>query len=72
MPNSVLITFGVECMLIIVTTLLLSQPEFIFKSATIRIQSMAKWGGVFLLCLTFCWSIVLGIILSVNGLSLRI
>jgi len=72
MPNTVILAFSVEMALIALTSLMLIQPKFIFRQKTGKLKSFFKWGGLVFLCLTFCWSIVVGIVLSMNDLSLRI
>ena len=54
------------------TAVLIVQPQAIFRTASPRIQSIAFGAGMVSLCLTFCWSVVLGILLNLNGISIKI
>jgi hypothetical protein len=69
MPNTLIFSLGVELALIIATTLLLIPPKAVFRVKLDRIRPGLRWGGIVFLCLTFCWSIVVGIVLSMNHLS---
>lgn len=71
MPNSVMVAFSLESVLILVTTLALTQPKFFFRANSPRLQSLVNWVGMFLLCVTFCWSVVLGIVLSMNDVVIQ-
>ena len=72
MPNTVLIVLGIEALLMTVTTVFLTQPAVFFGSGPSRKVNLARWGGFFFLCVTFCWSVVVGIVMSVNELSFRL
>ncbi len=72
MPSSVIFVLGIEMAFIFLTTLFLIQPRMIFKKVPLPIQLLFKWCGMFFLGLTFCWSIVVGVVLSMNNLSLHI
>jgi hypothetical protein len=71
MPNSVLVAFGLESVFIFITTLALTQPKFLFRMTSPALQNLVNWVGMFLLCATFCWSVVLGIVLSMNDITLQ-
>lgn len=70
MPKQVLFTFLIETVLILATTLLLAQPEMVFSGQAKRVRSLAKAGGLILLCLTFCWSVVLGAVITLYSAPL--
>jgi len=72
MPNSLAIGSGVELGLILVTSLLLAQPKWLFRSGAGKLAKKARWGGVFFLGLTFFWSVILGVILSMNNITIKI
>ncbi len=72
MPHSVLIVLGIESVLVFMTAFFLVQPDVLFRLASQKIRTVVRWSGMLLLCLTFCWSVIVGIILSLNGLSLKI
>lgn len=72
MSQSVVLVSMIEVALITLTTLLLIQPKSMFPSPSPTFKSIANWCGMFLLCVTFCWSVVVGIILSLNDFILRV
>ena len=72
MPKPLLFVMLIEIALVLLTTLLLIQPKGIFRAISGRTQTIAHWGGMFLLGLTFCWSIVFGVILSMNEITFRL
>ena len=72
MPQSVVYTMGIEFGLILITTVILSKPTFLIRMFKARFKTAATWGGAILVLATFCWSMVLGIVLTMNNLSLRI
>jgi len=65
---AVLIQLG----LIVVTSILLAQPAMMFPAGSERMRSFMKAGGWLFLCVTFCWSVVVGCLLSLDVLILRI
>jgi integral membrane sensor domain MASE1 len=72
MPHSVIFVLMVEIILIVFTTILMAQPKKVFPSKSEKLRSFAHWVGMLLLCLTFCWSIVLGIVLATNDMIISI
>ena len=72
MHRSVVWVLLVEITLILFTIILLLRPPFLFKSESSRSKTLAQVGGLFFLLITFLWSIVVGMILVVNPLSLKI
>jgi hypothetical protein len=60
----------IELALIALTLLLLIQPARLFKPNALKFRKAANWTGLILLCLTFCWSVVVGIVLTMNGFTL--
>ena len=72
MPKQVLFSMIVEAGMILLTTFMLTQPALVFGKRSESVRSMARAGGLFLLCLTFCWSVVLGCTLTINALTIRI
>ena len=49
--------------------------EGVFVAASFALLSISgakafyRWAGTVLLCLTFCWSVILGCVLALNGLT---
>lgn len=58
----------IEFVMVTVTAIFLVQPEFIFSAQSESFRRHVSWFGVFLLGLTFCWSVILGITFGLNGL----
>ena len=72
MPNNLILVLAVELALIVLTTLFLFQPKSLFGIKLDRMKMTFRWGGLLLLCVTFFWSIIIGIILSMNNLTIRL
>ena len=72
MSSILILAVFLECLLILMTAVLIVQPQAIFRTASPRIQSIAFGAGMVSLCLTFCWSVVLGILLNLNGITIKI
>lgn len=72
MPQMVVLGCLVEAALILVTCLLLTQPDFLFRNRAERARRVLKWVGIISLCLTFCWSVVVGVFLSMNEMTIRL
>jgi hypothetical protein len=71
MPNSLFVFLTGEGFLIGLTTVLLAQPRFIFKSTPKPFQSWAFLSGWVILVILFFWSILLGKILSNYEISIH-
>lgn len=67
MPQQILVVFFIECALIFTSTLLLAQPGVLFGHLTEKMRSVYRAGGWVFLCLTFCWSVVLGSVLTLHS-----
>lgn len=72
MPSTVIFSLAIELALILLTLLLLIQPKAFFRKKHDKPYTLLHWVGIVLLCLTFCWSVIVGIVLSMNELSFRI
>ena len=72
MPSILILAVLVELVLVVLTSVFLTQPKLIFKAGPSRAQSLAYGAGVICFCLTFCWSVVLGILFHLNGLSIKV
>ncbi len=72
MPRYVALAFMVEFFMILLTCTLLMQPRSMFGAVSQRMSSAVMAGGFVLLCLTFCWSVILGAVLALNDMTLRI
>ena len=54
----------VESLLIMITTLLVAQPQKIFEDRSAGVKKFAFFLGCFCLLITFIWSVALGITIS--------
>jgi len=71
-PNYVLYAAIIEIALLLLTTVLLVQPKFLMDLQSVRIRKIAFSGGMALLGVTFCWSFILGSLLTVFRFHLRL
>lgn len=72
MPGRIGFILLTEVILVLLTTLLLAQPRFAFRAPSEIVRQAASWAGMLLLCATFCWSIIVGIALTMNGFILSL
>jgi hypothetical protein len=72
MPSSVIFTLLVELAFISLTAYLLTRPKKMIQGQTLSVPSFFQWTGMFFLCVTFCWSVVFGIVLAMNDLFFQI
>ena len=80
MSKPVMYALAVEMVLLLATFLSLVQPEWLARSAPAKNEKgePSLWLrfvgslGVIFLSLTFCWSVVLGAVLVLNGYRLQI
>jgi hypothetical protein len=70
-PKQLAIAFAVEFFMILLSTILLTQPRSMFREPSPRVALAITSSGLVLLSLTFCWSIIFGVVLAMNGLELR-
>lgn len=70
MTEQVILAKAIEIILMVMTSILLIQPKVIFRVSKPR--PVFTWGGMLLLCITFCWSVVFGAILFMNDLTIKI
>lgn len=72
MPNQVVFAMAVETAMIIVTLLLLNQPNIFLPFRSPRVQTALRAGGLIMLSLTFCWSVILGCVITLHQMTFRI
>ncbi len=72
MPKQVLFALSIESILLAMTILFLVQPLSLTRFGTPNRARVFRMGGMVLLCLTFCWSVVFGCILALNEMTLRL
>ena len=68
----VLFATSVEGFLVVLSCLLVVQPESVFGRRSRGVRLAASYAGWIALCLTFCWSVIFGCVLVLNDLTLRI
>jgi len=72
LPKEFFFVALIESALVAATTLLLSQPEFVFDGQSSRFRGLARAGGWICLCLLFCWSVILGGVLAIHQMPLPV
>lgn len=72
MQTNVALAFAVNFVLILGTLLMLVQPEFVFRGFRDKSRFLVRTAGMFMLCLTFCWSFVLGCLITIVRLQISI
>lgn len=77
MPRPILLATIVEILLIVGAIVFMVQPVWIVGRAIERgdkpvLKTVFNGIGIVLMSLTFCWSVILGVLLVLNGLTLRI
>ena len=72
MSQQLVVSFLFECLLVFFTILLLVQPRLIFRPKSDQPSSFLTMSGLFLLCITFCWSVVFGCVVAIHQLTFRI
>jgi len=72
LPPQLIFAFVTEVAMILLSCLLVVQPESVFGGISQGSRRAATYAGLVSLCLTFCWSVIFGIVLALNNLELRI
>lgn len=70
--NQLLLSLAIEGALILVTLLFLVQPESLIRFRSDRGKAAARIWGLVLLCITFCWSVVLGCVYAIQSITMRL
>ncbi len=71
LPPQVIFATLVETGLVLLTCLLVVQPESVFRGVASEIRRSVSFAGMVSLCLTFCWSVIFGCVLALNDLTLK-
>lgn len=71
MSKQLLFVVIIEGLLVFATLLLLVHPRLILFSSSDQAKKMGMIGGLFCLCLTFCWSVVFGAVLVIHQIPFR-
>jgi hypothetical protein len=66
------VTLSVEAFLVFLTLFLLSEPGWMIKSKNEGTRAAFRAGGLLFLCVTFCWSFILGCILAIQRLTFHV
>ncbi len=69
MPIEVMVAILVEAILVSITILLVTQPAVVFEQTAVKAKNMMMVGGFVFMCITFCWSFVLGCAIALNDLN---
>lgn len=69
MSKQMLFACVLEGWLMILTVLMLTQPSFLFRFKSDQARNTVTISGALLLCLTFCWSVVLGCMIAFHKLT---
>ncbi len=72
MLSPVSIVLVVEAVAVSLTSVFLLQPKFLFRRGAAQSRSGVRWVGMAFLCFTFCWSVIVGIVLTMNDVSFKI
>ncbi|HAR44546.1 MAG TPA: hypothetical protein DCS07_18255 [Bdellovibrionales bacterium] len=67
MPVQVFLGAAVEFFLILFSCIFLLKPRLLFGEWSEKAGSALTFLGMFFVCLCFCWSVILGGVLFVNG-----
>ena len=71
-PPQVLFSTVIEAVLVLTSCFLVVQPESVFSGTSQGTRRLANYAGMLALCVTFCWSVIFGIVLTLNNLTLQI
>lgn len=66
MSKQMIFALVVEGWLVLLTLLMLMQPSFVFQFKSDQAQRVVTVFGLFLLSVTFCWSVVFGCLIALN------
>jgi hypothetical protein len=72
LPPQLIFATVTEIAMVLMSCLLVVQPESIFSGSSQGTRRAATYAGLVTLCLTFCWSVIFGIVLALNNLALRV
>lgn len=61
-----------EITMILITCLLVVQPDSVFGGSSPGVRRSATYFGLVALSLTFCWSVIFGIVVALNNLDFRL
>jgi hypothetical protein len=64
MSKQLIFSMALEFWLVFLTIVLLTQPSFIFRGNQGKQRLSLTMSGMFMLCVTFCWSVVLGCVIA--------
>jgi len=60
MPRPVIFALMIETAFVVLTLVLLMQPVALFRPEAARMRAVGRFFGWTMLCVTFCWSMVVG------------
>ena len=71
-PKQVLFAMIIQAVMMVFTLMLLVPPRAIADGKSPQWRAVVRTGGWVALCLTFCWSVVLGIVLALHRMTISI
>jgi hypothetical protein len=72
LSHQIFVAVFIELVMIFLTLLLLDVPNLAFRFRSPGAQSAVRGAGMIMLCLTFCWSVILGCVLALNSGTYRL
>lgn len=72
MSKQLAISILIEGCLLFSTLLLLIQPRLFFNLESEKTRQVLTMSGLFLLCITFCWSVIFGCVLALHQLTFQL
>ncbi len=72
LSHQVFVAGFVELIMILLTMTLLDPPASVISARSTVLHAAVKGAGMILLCLTFCWSFILGCVLALNSGTYRL
>jgi hypothetical protein len=66
MPKQVMVGIFIEMGLILASLFFLVQPSLVFNKMHERTRTALTVSGLVMLCVAFCWSVILGVILTLH------
>jgi hypothetical protein len=71
LPTHLAGAIRIEVALIVLSSVFLVQPEMLFRGRSDRMRAVVSWAGFLALCVTFCWSVIFGCLLTLHHLVLH-
>ncbi len=72
LSHQIFVSFLIELVMILATLVLLDVPNLAIRFRSPGAQAAVRGAGMVMLCLTFCWSVILGCVLALNAGTYRL